>query len=198
MTNWLADPVACAVRLKDESGCNILSGRNEVLSRSTRVYIVDEADGMTWRWGHLYTRRQEDCIVLGAEPPVGQTDHAEVVFTSTEHANVAADLLRAAYVNAGTHQCGGKTMLELFWDELMVVYERLMTGQEAEDERDPGRAEGLAFCIAVACNPYLPDIDAVREQAAERWEAMENEAEGKQRLSEHPSSARRRARRVGR
>lgn len=163
MTNWLADPVACAIRLKDERGCNILAGRNEVLSRSTRVHMTEEPGGVTrWAWGHMHTRRVGNGISLNDGPEM-----------MVEHANVASDLLRAAYANAGTHECGGKTMLELFWDELMAVYERLMTGQDAEE--DVGLAQGIAFCIAVACNPYIPDIDAVRAQAAERWEAMEAE-----------------------
>lgn len=182
MTNWLADPVACAIRLKEKAGCNILMGRNEVLSRSTRVHMTEEPDGVTrWAWGHMHARRLGNEISLNDGPAM-----------TVEHANVASDLLRAAYANAGTHQCGGKTMLELFWDELMTVYERLMTDQAAED--DVGIAQGLAFCIAVACNPYLPDIDAVRAQAAERWEALEAEPPAKPNRAESARTARRRLR----
>lgn len=186
MTNWLADPVACAIRLKNSEGaCIILAGRNEVLSRSTRVYRREETRGKgsrtakvtTWSAGHIEVFREgED----------QRRDHGKAnlnlrYWTNGEQATVvgpllpteailASDVLRAAAVNAGGSACGGETLLELMWEELMAVYERLMTGQAAEDGRDPGRAEGLALAIAVVQNPYLPNLDNVREQAQERWE----------------------------
>ena len=61
-------------------------------------------------------------------------------------------------------------MLEVIWEELDAIMERLMTGQAAEDGKDPGRAEGIAYAIAVMNNPYLPSVDNVREQAMDRWE----------------------------
>jgi len=178
VTNWLADPEACVIRLKNESGCIILAGRNEILSRSTVVHRQETPEGVRYEWGHMAVEVKGKAGEQRMMRPT-TSDQVGKVTTTTgtdwllpEHANVMSDLLRAAYVNApGT--CGGKTMLELFWEELMTVYERLMTGQEAED--DVGIAQGVAYCIAVACNPYRPDIDAVRAQAAERWEAMEQE-----------------------
>lgn len=74
------------------------------------------------------------------------------------------------------HSCAGKSIQELMWDELMAVYERLVTGAEAADGRDPGRAEGMAAMLAIVQNPYKPNIDLIREQAAQRWdEAGEEE-----------------------
>jgi hypothetical protein len=87
-----------------------------------------------------------------------------------QEAIIASDVLRAAAVNAGGAACGGQTILEGLWEELMAIMERLMTGQDAEDGKDPGRAEGVAFAIAVMQNPYRPSVDSVREQAMERWE----------------------------
>lgn len=81
---------------------------------------------------------------------------------------LASDVLRAAAVNAGGSACGGETILELLWREMMVVYERLATGQGAE--HDVGIAQGIAYSIAIMQNPYQPNIDDVREQAAARWE----------------------------
>lgn len=63
----------------------------------------------------------------------------------------------------------GPSILELLWQELMSVCDRLYTGAEAEDGRDPGRAEGVAFAIAVMTNPYKPDIEEVRAEVARRW-----------------------------
>jgi hypothetical protein len=63
----------------------------------------------------------------------------------------------------------GRSILEMLWEELMSISERLYTGAEAEDGRDPGRAEGVAFCIAVMTNPYAPNIEAVRAEVVRRW-----------------------------
>jgi hypothetical protein len=173
VTNWLADPVKCAVRLKNESGCTVLAGRNEVMSRTTLVSRVETPRGAKYEWGHLFVRVDGKPgaarhIVPGEHDGKGN-EHGQMRL-STEHANVMSDLLRAAVVNAGGTTCGGKSLYEMLWDELMVVIDRLMTGATADDQRDPGRAEGIAYCLAVMQNPYLPNIDAVREQAMERWE----------------------------
>jgi hypothetical protein len=179
VTNWLADPVACAIRLKDESGCTILAGRNEVLSRSTRCYRTEERGRIYWRAGNVYAVRDEDVngrpVIRGGVSNANTNHSSETPEMLPEVANMLSDTLRAAYANSGTSACGGKTMLEVIWDELMVVYERLVTGQGAED--DVGIAQGLAYAIAIINNPYRPDIDHVRLQAANRWEAQENETE---------------------
>lgn len=150
------------------------------MSRSTRCVRTEEHDGAYWRWGHLYARREEDAkgntVIVGGSHAANVHHTTETASMTPEHANVLADLLRAAYVQAGGSTCGGKTILELLWGELDAVMDRLMTGGAAEDGRDPGRAEGVAFAIAVMQNPYLPNIDAVREQAMERWEAQESPA----------------------
>lgn len=172
MTNWLADPVACAIRLKEKAGCIILAGRNEVMSRSTRAVRTEEPEGPRWSWGHISATRDKRGIRLAVTEEVNSkvTNTQYSAPLSPHHATVASDLLRAAAVDAGGSACGGKTILELLWDELDSIMERLMTGTEADDERDPGRAEGVAYAIAVMQNPYLPSIDAVREKAMERWE----------------------------
>lgn len=69
----------------------------------------------------------------------------------------------------------GKSILATLWEELMSISERLYTGAEAEDGRDPGRAEGVAYCIAVMTNPYKPDIQAVRAEVARRWREENDE-----------------------
>lgn len=207
MTNWLADPVACAIRLKKESGCTILAGRNEVMSRTTLVNREEKPKGAMYRWGHLFVRvdgkpgevRQ---FVPGTSD--GSGNEAGHMRLSAEHANVMSDLLRAAYVNAGGSNCGGKTLYEMIWDEMMVVTDRLMSDVEADQESDPddvGAARSLAWVIAVMQNPYLPNVDAVREQVMERWDAMDHEpapgqlTEKENRLRERRMS--RRARRRG-
>ena len=63
----------------------------------------------------------------------------------------------------------GQSLLDGMWEELMTIGDRLMTGQEAEDGQDKGRAEGVAYCIALVQKPYAPDIQAVRAEFVERW-----------------------------
>lgn len=66
-----------------------------------------------------------------------------------------------------------KTLLAIMWEELDSVVERLMAGAEAEDGRDPGRAEGVAYCIAVLTHsPGKVDMEAIRQEAMERWECV--------------------------
>jgi len=183
MPNWLANPVDCAIRLRDKDGCVILAGRGEVLSRSTRVYRTVEAGGTpdettVWRSGNVAVEREGPDGRLDPNTPANlflvistgpDTSEATPALLPAE-AILASDVLRAAAVNAGGSACGGETILELMWRELMVVVDRLMTEQDAEDGRDPGRAEGLAYAIAIMQNPYLPSWEAVRDQAMEKWE----------------------------
>lgn len=150
------------------------------MSRTTLVHRQDTDKGSRYEWGHLFVEVQGKPGELRKmragvnEPTVGNsTSAASTPWLNSEHANVMSDLLRAAVVNAGGSACGGKTLLEMLWEELDAIMDRLMTGQEAEDERDPGRAEGVAFCIAVFQNPYAPNINVVRDQAMDRWEQQQ-------------------------
>lgn len=38
-----------------------------------------------------------------------------------------------------------------------------------------GQAQGVAYALAVLTNPYAPDVDKIRAEAMERWEAGEEE-----------------------
>lgn len=58
--------------------------------------------------------------------------------------------------------------LDRMWAELDTIMERLMTpGAEADDGRDPGRAEGVAFCLAQFYGSR--GINWVRAEAVKRW-----------------------------
>lgn len=146
------------------------------MSRTTLCHRQETPEGARWEWGHLYVRAegkpgQQRTMYAGVSTKPG-SDHAiETPALNPEHANVMSDLLRAAVVNAGGTSCGGKSLYELVWEEMMAITDRLMTGQEAED--DVGAARAIAWVLAVMQNPYLPNVDAVREQVMERWEAEE-------------------------
>lgn len=170
MSNWTADPAVCAIKaIKRE--CHIMGGRDEVMSRSTRVARTEERGATVWSWGHMAAVKDRHGVRLRITDDNGKGSHSTLTpALSVNHATVASDLLRAAAVNAGSSACGGQTLLELLWEELDAVVDRLMTGQEADDGRDPGRAEGMALALAIMQNPYRVSWEAVRDQAVLRWE----------------------------
>lgn len=175
MSNWLADPVACAIRLKTERGCAVLWGRGQAMSRITNVVRNETPGGAEYRWGHLFVRTegrpgQQRTMYAG----VNKTGHhgIELPGITPEHANALSDLLRAAYANSGGSHCGGKTLYQMIWDEMDIVLDRLMEDGDADPE-DVGAARAVAYIIAIMRNPYRPDIEAVKQEAMERWEARD-------------------------
>lgn len=181
MPSWLADPFCCLNKSGPNGppsshliGCQVLTERNEALSgKTTQVHISDTRRGeRRYSWGHVAAVRDKDGIRLevGAE---GTNNTSSSPALLPAQALAAGDCLRAAAGNAHKSMCAGKSIYEIMWDELMTIVERLMTGQEAEDGRDPGRAEGVAYAIAVFTNPYAPNLEAIRDQAMERWEKEE-------------------------
>lgn len=89
-----------------------------------------------------------------------------------------------------------QALLEELWRELDTIVELIMSEGEpyfpgAERTRTEswkqqaeawqqygewrGQAQGLAYALAVLTNPYQPDVDAIRKEAMQRWEAGENE-----------------------
>jgi hypothetical protein len=173
--NWLADATKCAIRLKNESGCTILAGRSEVTGRITKLHRSEEGGRTFWSWGHVYAVEDKG---TGGQRVIragisGETKATETPSMLPEAANALADALRAAYVQAGSSDCGGDTIMDLIWREMMVVTDRLIGISEAGEEPDPddvGAARSLAWVLAVMQNPYLPNVDSVREQVMERWE----------------------------
>lgn len=175
--NWLADATKCAIRLKNESGCTILAGRAEVTGRSTKLHRTEEEGRTFWRWGHVYAVEAKDTAngqrTIRAGASADGTRFAETPALLPEAANALADALRAAYVQAGSSDCGGETIMELIWREMLVVTDRIIGVQESGEEPfhgDLGEARALAWVLAVMQNPYLPNVDSVREQVMERWE----------------------------
>lgn len=80
---------------------------------------------------------------------------------------ISLALLRAMHPNAG------KSISGLLWerlDEIMTgLMEKLYEGDELP--RMQGEALGLATAVALIRSPHAPDVDAVRKEARERYEA---------------------------
>lgn len=70
--------------------------------------------------------------------------------------------------------CGGKSLIQMIWDELDQVMDRLLAEElhlddEGRTNVDRGRAHGLAISLSILLNPYNPSIDTIRAEAMERW-----------------------------
>jgi hypothetical protein len=89
----------------------------------------------------------------------------------------------------------GELMSEQLWGDLMATVERLHGEYGDLSEGDGpddgsleaelvawgearGRAQGVALALAILTNPTSPDVDAVREESVERWEAQMGESAG--------------------
>jgi hypothetical protein len=66
--------------------------------------------------------------------------------------------------------CAGRSLQDMMWDELLTVVDRLVQGDGAEAEDDRGKAQGIAYCLAITQNPYKPNMEAIREEAMRRYE----------------------------
>lgn len=137
--------------------------------RTTRLVYTKERSEQRWAYGHVSAVRDSEGVRLEVNTSGSHAMSSPAL--NSQQATWSAHALLAAAANTDGAECAGMSILELTWDRLMSVMDRLMTGTEAEDGRDPGRAEGLAYAIAVMSNPYLPNIDTVREVAVERWYA---------------------------
>lgn len=138
------------------------------MSRTTRVLRTETAGGARYEAGQLHVRTvgkpgQQRTMFAG----VGARADELGPLTPTQ-TNEMSDLLRAAFANAGGEHCGGKSLYEMVWDELMAITDRLMTDSAAED--DVGAARGIAYVLAIMQNPYRPNVEAIKEQAMDRWE----------------------------
>lgn len=72
----------------------------------------------------------------------------------------------------------GPTLRELAFQKLDAVMDRLMDATLDEQPISPtdrGEAKGMAEIIAIFTDPYNPDVDAIRAEATERWEARNAE-----------------------
>lgn len=93
--------------------------------------------------------------------------------------------------------CAGPSLLEQMWATLIDEMDALMPGGDYHDDAEPGwstemagdgidhngwteerariqgACQGIAVCIALVLNPYRPNIDEVRTEAAMRWQDKE-------------------------
>lgn len=110
---------------------------------------------------------------------------------------------------ANSVSCAGKSRIEVLWDEMDSIMDRLMvdgapsepfngamgrypgaTGEMVEyktfDEyakehlewgEERGRAQGIAYALAAMLDPYHMNVPAIKDEAYERWESRQDEAE---------------------
>lgn len=159
-----ANPLACLRHIDEQGGCRLTSERSELMAKP---------------------KRQEPAV---AEPndegfiePTSELDvrHLRIALARWVHpSDIKRALGRLTKVNGlrplrpASQVCGGKSIFEMLWEELDAIVERLQAGASDDVEADKGRAQGVAFAIATIQNPYLPNIEAVRNEAMDRWEAQ--------------------------
>lgn len=173
--NFTADPLACLRKEDPRVGCAVQQGRENVMAGRPVINVRRTPKFDEWRIsGGPVAQRSVKTGKVRVHPTL-TGDPIDFTDRGTLHETI--EVMRAAYSGAGTHTCAGKSLYELVWEELDQVVERIMAGDggEAADGRDPGRAEGLAIALAIFKNPYLPNWQAIRDEAMERWEQVHGE-----------------------
>ena len=156
-----ANPMACKRHIDDKGGCRLTTERSELMAKPKHGEpVVAEVN-------------EDGTIDVTSELDVL---HLRVALARWVHPkDMKRALARLTKVNGfrpirpASQVCNGKSILEMLYEELDAIVERLMAG--AASEEDKGRAQGVAYAIAVIENPYMPNIERVREAAMDRWEA---------------------------
>lgn len=76
-------------------------------------------------------------------------------------------VLRAMHPNAG------KPVSSHLWTRLDVCMDKILSGEldETEKAKEQGMALGLATALALVRSPHDPNVNAVRKEAKERYDA---------------------------
>ncbi len=84
-----------------------------------------------------------------------------------------------AEVMAGTHKQAGKTILEMLWEQAGVQYGQYidMEVNTKEFYIQQGKLGGLAYAIAKLLNPAKPDVQDVKNQIRDQWNAEHEDDE---------------------
>lgn len=121
--------------------------------------------------------------------------------TQTEEEWLALERITMAAETTAPHPYAGMSVLDILWQDLDDVMDKLMEegapelsvlGSEMGQTNSlhgarelaaewyntlkewgelRGQAQGLAFAIAIATNPYAGDVPAVKKEAMARWES---------------------------
>jgi hypothetical protein len=167
MAEKLVDGVGCARHIRKGGSCRITQERSDMKSRPKQrppAEAVPDAEGDLQPVSELDAKGVSVALARFVHP----SDLKRAVRKLTK-----ADSLRP--IRPTSQVCHGKSILEMLWEELDTIVERLMGGGEAE--HDIGRAQGVAYAIAVIENPYYVDIERVRKEAMDRWEQQNEEGE---------------------
>lgn len=112
------------------------------------------------------------CAVTPAEPEEGKRSTTRLVIDIDgirfEVPRPVAEELNAALCTA-LRPYAGMSLFQRYTEELDTIIDRMMTGGEAEDGRDPGRAEAMCWMLALMRNSYLPDFEQEKKLAMDRW-----------------------------
>lgn len=165
MPNWLADPRACLAHIDSNGTCGLTQERSDMKAKPRHadpVVASTDADGTIAPVSELNAKLVRVALARHVHP--ADLDRAVKRVTKVNG-------LRP--IRPASQVCAGKSILDMLWNELDSIVERLMA--DADAEQDKGMAVGVAYAIAVIENPYLPDIERVRSEAMVRWENVHDE-----------------------
>jgi hypothetical protein len=158
---YKADPRACLAHIDDHGTCKLTAERGAMKSKPKAAepkVARPNAEGFIEVESELDERAIRVALARHVHP-----DDVKRAVKRVMKVNGLRPLRPASQV------CKGKSILEMMWEELDAIVERLMGGGAAEE--DTGRAQGVAYAIAVIENPYLPDMERIRNEAMDRWES---------------------------
>lgn len=89
-------------------------------------------------------------------------------FMKPEHAEILAEVARAAAVNAGGSRLAGQSIIEGLWEKMDEVVAPIFNGDYTDE--DKAKAEMMTWVLAYFTNPYKIDTRAIKFAAKERWE----------------------------
>ena len=157
---------------------------NEVKAMLSELASLDEVNawvptgkdhdaGVTPQWCELVLEiEREHDDTLEGEFPVS----ARLPLRRHDGELIIESLFSALHPNAGG------SIRHMLWSELDdvvdAIQKRVAKGKEPL-KRDAGMALGLATAIAIMTNPYAYDVDEVRGEAMERWEARQAHRTGR-------------------
>jgi hypothetical protein len=139
-------------------------GRDEDLQILKQLGTFDDVEG--------YALTDADHVAGGipkwAEVTLTITrDGKQLVHYFTRHDGEAVALAMLKTL----HPQAGRPVIGLLWAQLDAVMIELMDDRLRDKAKLQGQALGLATAIATIRAPHAPDLDAVRKEARERYDA---------------------------
>lgn len=125
----------------------------------------DQREGDTPEWCDL---------TLTFSDPIHADSEATELVAVTVYLTRAAGEVILDTVNSALHPHAGGSARDRLWEDLDTLTDLLMDETDFTDgEINRGKARGIARALAILTTPYDPDMDAITDEAMERWEGRQ-------------------------